>query len=214
MSVAIGANGTLVNAVWPSGASGTQQAARLIALTVGGTFAIALASKINVPFWPVPMTMQTFAILLIGASYGWKLGGTTMLLYLAEGAVGLPVFAGTPERGIGLAYMAGPTGGFLLGFAIAGTLVGWLAESGWNRNVLLTASALAIGNLVIYVPGVAWLAQWFAGAGASFVQEGGTATDAAFQAGMIPFLPGDILKLALAVAALQLSWRAILKRGG
>ena len=206
MNVMVDANHTLMNAIWPAGPSGAQQAARMVALVVGGTFVMSMSAKLHVPFWPVPMTMQTFATLVIGMAYGWRLAGVTILLYLAEGALGLPVFSGTPERGIGLAYMTGPTGGFLLGFALAAVAAGWLAEQGWDRRVITTAAGLAIANLLIYVPGVAWLALWYGGAGASFLPEGATAVDAAFQSGLIPFLPGDILKLALATAVLPLAW--------
>ena len=206
MNVMVDANHTLMNAIWPAGPSGAQQAARMVVLVVGGTFVMSMSAKLHVPFWPVPMTMQTFATLVIGMAYGWRLAGVTILLYLAEGALGLPVFSGTPERGIGLAYMTGPTGGFLLGFALAAVAAGWLAEQGWDRRVITTAAGLAIANLLIYVPGVAWLALWYGGAGASFLPEGATAVDAAFQSGLIPFLPGDILKLALATAVLPLAW--------
>jgi biotin transport system substrate-specific component len=98
-------------------------------LVAGGSLLLTLSAKINVPFYPVPMTMQTFAVILIGAAFGWRLGTATVLFYLAQGAMGLPVFAGTPEKGIGLAYMAGPTGGYLLGFAARAFVTGWLANA-------------------------------------------------------------------------------------
>ncbi len=106
---------TLASAVWPSEkASGM---VRNVILAISGTALLTIAAKIQVPFYPVPMTIQTFVVLALGMAYGWRLGGATLILYLAEGAVGLPVLAGTPEKGIGLAYMLGGTGGYLIGFA-------------------------------------------------------------------------------------------------
>ena len=124
---------------------------------MSGTLALALSAKIQIPFWPVPLTMQTLVVLLIGMAYGWRLGGATLLLYLAEGAVGLPVFAGTPEKGIGLAYMLGTTGGYLLGFALAAAACGALAERGWDRSFARVVAAMLIGNAIIYSTGVLWL---------------------------------------------------------
>jgi len=125
---------TLADTLWPRTQSSTNWL-RLTVLAFIGTLLMAISAKINVPFYPVPMTMQTFVVLSIGMAYGWRLGGATLLLYLAEGAMGLPVFAGTPEKGIGLAYMMGPTGGYLIGFVLAATIVGYLGERGWDRNV-------------------------------------------------------------------------------
>lgn len=129
-----------------------------IVLALLGSALLTLSAKTQVPFWPVPMTMQTFVVLVIGMSFGARLAGATVLLYLCQGALGLPVFAGTPERGIGLAYMMGPTGGYLAGFLIAAILVGWLAERGWRRSILRIAVAAAIGHLVMLTLGTAWLA--------------------------------------------------------
>ena len=126
---------TLIDTLWPAEAV---KPVRLVVLALVGTLVLAISAKIQVPFYPVPMTMQTFVVLVIGMTYGWRMGGATILLYLAEGAVGLPVFAGTPEKGIGVAYMLGGTGGYLLGFLIAATACGWLAERGWDRNVAIS----------------------------------------------------------------------------
>ena len=137
--------------------------------------------------------MQTFAVLVIGAAYGWRLGAATLALFLAEGAVGLPVFAGFKG---GLSILYGPTGGYLFGFVAAAGLVGWLAERGWDRQLLTTAAAMFLGNVVIYVPGLLWLTK-FVGAGQVLA------------AGLTPFLIGDGLKLLLAVAALPLAWMLV-----
>ena len=170
---------------------------RNIVLAVLGTVALWISARIQVPFYPVPMTMQTFVVLTIGAAFGWRLGGATLLLYLAEGAVGLPVFANTPERGIGLAYMVGPTGGYLIGFFLGAVAVGWLAERGWDRRVLTTFAAMTIGTAIIFVPGVLWL-----GAVVGWDKP-------VLALGLTPFLPGALFKIALAAAILPLAWRLV-----
>ncbi|MFQ6023901.1 MAG: biotin transporter BioY [Acidiferrobacterales bacterium] len=186
---------TLIGTLWP--AESTSRAIRFVVLAVAGTALLTLSAKIQVPFYPVPMTMQTFAVLVIGIAYGWRLGTATLLLYLAEGAVGLPVFAGTPEKGIGLAYMMGGTGGYLVGFVLAAAVCGWLAERGWDRNAVTTALAMLIGNIIIYIPGLLWL-------GAVFGWD-----KPILQWGLTPFLLGDAAKLVFAAATLPLVWKLI-----
>ena len=117
------------------------------ALVALGVLAIAIAAKVRVPMWPVPITMQTFAMLTLGAAFGARLGLLTVVAYLALGAAGLAVFTG---EGAGLAYMAGPTGGYLVGFAVAAWAVGALARRGWSRSVAGMVGALLIGNAIIY----------------------------------------------------------------
>ncbi len=186
---------TLIGAVWPEGRLSTPL--RLVVLALAGTALLALSAKVQVPFYPVPVTMQTFVVLALGMAYGWRLGGATLLLYLAEGAAGLPVFAGTPEKGIGLAYMMGGTGGYLVGFVAAAALVGWLAERGWDRSAATTALAMLLGNIAIYVPGLLWLGALFG-------------WDKPILAwGLYPFLIGDAFKLVLAAALMPLAWRAV-----
>ncbi|UCH73132.1 MAG: biotin transporter BioY [Rhodospirillales bacterium] len=186
---------TLIGALWPEG--GLSRSLRLAVLALAGTALLTLSAKIQVPFYPVPLTLQTFVVLAIGMAYGWRLGGATLLLYLAEGAVGLPVFAGTPEKGIGLAYMLGGTGGYLVGFVAAAMLVGWLAERGWDRSAATTALAMLIGNIAIYLPGLLWL-------GALFGWD-----KPILEWGLLPFLLGDAVKLVLAAAVMPLAWRAV-----
>ena len=169
---------------------------RNVLLAVAGSIALWISAKVQIPFVPVPMTLQTLAVLIIGMAYGWKLGAATVGLYLAQGAVGLPVFAGTPEKGIGLAYMFGTTGGFLLGFLLAAAAVGFLAERGWDRNIFTTAGAMAIGNCLIYVPGLFWLASiigW----------------DKSIEFGIKPFLLADLFKLVLAALFMPLIWNVV-----
>ena len=153
-----------------------------IALVLAGTALLALAAKVQVPFWPVPMTLQTLAVLMIGATLGARMAGATLLAYLAEGAVGLPVFA----SGAGLAYMAGPTGGYLLGFLLAAVFVGLAADRGWLRGGVPVAAVMFAAMALIYLPGVAWLAALIG-------------AEKAVAGGLIPFLPAEAFKLALAV---------------
>ncbi len=190
---------TLAAALWPS--ASTTRILRWITLAVIGTILITISAKIKVPFFPVPMTMQLLVTMLIGAAYGWRLAGATVLLYLAQGALGLPVFAGTPEKGIGLAYMAGPTGGYLLGFFLAAVIVGWLAERGWDRSVVTAFGAMVLGTVAIYVPGVIWLSYLIG-------------FEKAVTFGLYPFIAGDLLKIGLGTAILPLAWVAIQKFRG
>jgi biotin transport system substrate-specific component len=186
---------TLARQVIPGHASLT----RNIMLAVGGSLLLWASAKLQVPFYPVPMTMQTFVVLMIGTVYGWRLGAATVGLYLLEGMLGLPVFAGTPEKGIGLAYMVGPTGGYLAGYVVAAALTGALAGMGWDRRASTTILSMLAGTAVIYAFGLAWL---------------GTVVgwDKPVLAwGLTPFLLGDVLKLALAAAVLPLTWKLVAK---
>jgi len=148
----------------------------------------------QVPFWPVPMTMQTYVVLTLAALFGWRLGAATMGIYLAEGVLGLPVFADTPTNGFGFAYIAGPTGGYLAGYLVAVVLVGVLTESRWNRSILSTAAVLLIGELTIVSLGCCWLAVQFG-------------WEKAVTFGFGPFLLGDGVKLVLAIATVVYSRR-------
>lgn len=180
-------NDNLVSTFWPQARS---QLLAKFALVISGIVLLTVSSKIQVPFWPVPMTLQSLVVLLIGASYGARLAGTTLLSYLATGAIGLPVFA----KGAGLAYMAGPTGGYLIGFLAAAVMVGWLADRGFGRTLLSAVAILAAGELVLFALGVSWLAI------AIGLQK-------AFAGGLTPFIPAEVLKVALACAALDQAWR-------
>jgi biotin transport system substrate-specific component len=185
---------TLAGAVWPTtGGQGLRETARTVALMVFGAVALWLSAKIQVPLWPVPMTMQTFVVLTLGVAYGWRLAGATTLLYLAIGAVGLPVFAGGWSEGGGIVHLYGPTAGYLVGFVVAAAMVGRLAEHGWDRNPVTAAAAMVIGNLAIYGLGLAWLTYLIGGA-------------SALEFGFLPFLLGDAIKVALGAALLPLAW--------
>ena len=132
-----------------------QKVLKYLLITFFGSILLTISAKIQIPFYPVPMTMQTFMVLFIGIAFGWKLGLATVLLYLAEGAIGLPVFAGTPEKGIGIAYMVGTTGGYLVGFLVAVFFAGFVnLEKSMFKNFFLISFAVS----TIYLFGLPWLA--------------------------------------------------------
>jgi biotin transport system substrate-specific component len=180
---------------------GTARILALAGFAVLGSLILWASAKISVPFWPVPMTLQTGVVVLIGAAYGARLGLATVLLYLMEGVSGLPVFTG----GGGLLYMAGPTGGFLIGFAVAAFVVGWLVERGFDRNPLTLFLAMLAGDALIFLLGFVWLA-WFAtlSSGAT-----GIGAAAAFSGGVLKFVLGDLVKLALAAALVSAGARLV-----
>lgn len=156
---------------------------------IAGIAVLAISAHIKIPFYPVPVTMQTLAVLAIGMTYGTRLGGATLLGYLAAGVAGAPVFAG----GAGVVYMMGSTGGYLAGFFVAAVLLGALAERGWTRNIATTVAAMLLGNIVIYLCGVSWLASLIG-------------MDKAIQFGLLPFLYGDALKLVIAALGVPYLW--------
>ncbi len=159
---------------------------------LGGTLALAASSQVAVPMVPVPMTMQTLAVTLIGAVYGWRLGALTVLAWLIEGVIGLPVLANGAS---GLPYMVGKTGGFLFSFPLAAALTGWLAERGWNGGRSLKVFfAMLAANALCLVIGGAWLAAMIG-------------APAAFALGVAPFVPGAVLKSVLGAAVLRLTCR-------
>ncbi len=166
---------------------------------LSGTLFIALSAQVAIPlpFTPVPVTGQTFAVLLTGVLLGSRRAGLCLLLYLAEGSAGLPVFAGAKGS---TAYLLGPTGGYLLGFVPAAFLAGWLAERGWDRRLHTAFAAMLLSNLVIYLVGLAWLA-YFVG------------TDRVIALGLLPFVAGDLFKLLLATAILPAGWKLLHRIG-
>ena len=190
---------TLAGAVWPEQASSGSRLARAALLALVGSAVLTLSARISVPFYPVPLTMQSLAVLLLGAAFGLRLGVATMLLYLVEGAIGLPVFAGTPMHGFGLAYMMGPTGGFLVGFVLAAAVVGFFAERGADRSVPQMLGAMTLGHVVLFVTGYAWLARLIG-------------PEAALVAGVLPFILGTIVKTLLAALVVPSVWNLLAKR--
>ena len=172
------------------------RAVRFILLAFAGTAIVAISAKIQVPFWPVPMTLQTLAIVVVAMAFGAKLGFATLALYLLEGAVGLPVFAGTPEKGIGLPYMMGPTGGYLVGFVAAAWLAGWLAERGWDRTFLRATAVNFLATTVVFAFGLAWLIPMFG-------------LEKSVAVGLTPFLLSSAFKIALGGALLPAAWSLV-----
>jgi len=168
-----------------------------IVLVVAGVLALAIAAKIKVPMWPVPITMGTFAVLTIGAAYGPRLGLATMAAYLVVGALGFDVFAGSSAEAFGLTYMMGGTGGYLLGYVLATLALGWAARRGMDRSFGGMALAMLIGTVLIYVPGLLWLGQLYG-------------WDQPILAwGLTPFLLGDAIKLALAALLVPAVWKLV-----
>jgi len=179
---------TLMAVLWPR--RGLLGSAGLV---VGASLLLAASAWVRVPMWPVPMTMQTFAVLLIGATCGARLGAAAVAAYLVEAALGLPVLAGAVPL---LAF--GPTAGYLAGFLLAAAAVGFAADRGWTRHVLPLLAVLLAGEALIYLPGLAWLHG-------AFLHD----VRASLTAGLLPFLPGEAAKLALAVAAIAASRRRV-----
>lgn len=162
-------------------------------LVSGGIALLALSAQAGfpLPFSPVPVTLQTLVVLWLASAFGVRRGGITIAGYLLVGAVGMPVF--TQWSG-GLLKLAGPTGGYLVGFLLAGILVGWLAQKGWDRRIPTAFAAMVLGNLVIYALGLAWLSRF-------------VPTEGLLAAGLYPFVVGDVFKIVLAALLLPAGWR-------
>ena len=177
-------------------------AARLgvqIVLAVLGTLLLTLSAKTKVVLGPVDMSLQTLAVLLIGASFGFRLGVATLLLYLAEGAMGFPVFQSSPEKGVGIAYMLGTTGGYLAGFVVMAAIVGWAADRGFDRNPVKLFGVMLAANAIMLTMGFAWLATLIG-------------AEKAWAFGVVPFIVGDLIKVALAAALVPAVWSLLPKR--
>ena len=189
----------LLGRLWPTFANSYV----LKALTViAGSLLLWASAKVSVPFWPVPMTMQVFAVLLLGLGLGAPLAVAAVGLYLAQGAMGLPVFQGTPEKGLGLVYMAGPTGGFLAGFLAAALVTGLAADRGLARGPIGATLAGLAGVGVIYALGLAWLGMLLG-------------WDKPILAwGFWPFILGDLLKVVLAGLLIGGVWRSLERKPG
>ncbi len=160
---------------------------------------VALTARISIPlpFTAVPITGQTLGVLLTGAVLGSRRGALALGLYLLEGAIGLPVFAPSAVLAPGIGRLLGPTGGYLLAYPFAAGIVGWLAERGWDRRLWWTAVAMIVGNLVIYTFGIAWLSIFLGN-----VQR-------ALTVGLLPFIPGDLIKIAIAALVLPGAWSLV-----
>ena len=187
---------TFADLVWPVKRERGTTLARAVVLALLGSCLLTVSAKIGIP-GPVPMTLQTLAVMALGAMLGMPLAFASVLLYIGEGLSGLAVFAGTPPAAPGLAYLMGPTGGFLAGFGLAAALVGFAADRGMIKRPLAFAAVLLAAEIAIVLPGFLWMAFLSrTGAGMS-----GLGAARAFQLGIQPFLLGDLIKLALAAVA-------------
>ena len=185
-------NTTLINSVLSTYNVNTY--IKNISLVLFGTLLLALSSKVQVPFWPVPMTMQTFIVFIIGMAYGWRLAFFTLVAYLAEGALGLPVFA----KGGGLLYLTGPTAGYLYGMTAAAVVIGFFAELGYNESYFKSLISLIIGTFIIFLLGVGYLGSIIG-------------YDKALAGGLYPFIPSEFFKIGLAVVLIPSITRYISK---
>ena len=168
---------------------------RDLLIVFSGVIFVALLAQVRIPlpFTPIPLTGQTFAVLLVGATIGSKRGAASLTLYTVLGAFGLPIFAGGAA---GIAYLAGPTLGYLVGFIVASFVIGCLAECGLERSLRTSLLPFLIGTLIIYAFGVGWLALLLG-------------VDKALALGVLPFIVGDVIKLALAALALPAAWKLV-----
>lgn len=186
---------TLIQRILPDRAG--RGALRTAVQVAAGVLFLTALAQVRVQLGPVPFTGQTLGVLLLGAAYGLGLGTLTTGAYVVLGTLGLPLFTGWQG---GVAHLMGPTGGYLIGFVLASGLLGWLAGRGWDRSYGRTVAAMVLAEVVIYVPGLLWLH--------GFV--GGWAQTLAL--GLVPFVLGDALKMAVAVGLLPSTWRLLGER--
>jgi biotin transport system substrate-specific component len=189
-------NATIAATLWPSSPMHLA-AGRLVrpaVLVAAGVCLITLGAKASVPFWPVPLTLQTLAISVVAAAYGLRLGVATVAAYLLAGLLGAPVFAG---MSVGVAPFMGPTGGFLAGFLVMAAIIGAAADRGWDKAWPKILAAMALANVIVFVPGLLWLGT-FTGYGAKLLA-----------AGLWPFALGTVVKTALAAALMPAAWAVV-----
>lgn len=172
----------LINNVYPTN-SFVQYLFKLLVLCIFGCILLSLSSKIQVPFWPVPMTMQTFVVFIIGMTYGFRFSAYTLVSYLILGAIGLPVFA----KGGGMLYLVGPTAGYLYGMVLAAAVIGYFADKGFSKSYIKSLISISIGTVIIFTCGVGYLGSVIG-------------YDKALAGGLYPFLLSEAFKIALAVA--------------
>ncbi|MDA3838359.1 MAG: biotin transporter BioY [Candidatus Delongbacteria bacterium] len=184
------ANLTLADTIWKE-----KSIAKDIILVASTSLMIALMAQIVIPMYPVPFTGQTLGVLLTGALIGKKRASLSLLSYLLMGFIGMPVFVGGT---FGIARLAGPTGGYLIGFVFAAMIVGYLCEKGWDRNFITSVFAMIIGSVVIYSFGLLWLSNF-------------TGWSKVLSSGLIPFISGDIIKILIAASILPAGWKLIKK---
>ena len=194
MTIQFSSNSALVDRVVP------RTALNNIALILSGAVFTAYAAQLVIPMWPVPITAQTLAVLLVGSVLGATRGAISLIAYFSMGAMGLSVFSAATSLSFG------PTFGYLVGFVAAAAVVGWLSERGWHKSVAGVLGSFAIGNTVIYLFGLPWLAFALGNLGAA------NDLAAVAAAGLVPFIVGDVLKMILAAGLLPLAWKFLGKR--
>lgn len=165
-------------------------------MVVAAVALLTLSAKVQIPLWPVPMTMQTYVVLVLAMGLGTRLALVSVATYVALGAAGLPVFAGTPAHGLGVAYMLGPTGGYLAGFVVATIACGQLAFRGWDRHIGRSLAAMLLGHAIIFGFGVAWLSV-------------AIGIERAISVGVTPFIAGTIVKVVMGAVSLPCAWTAL-----
>ena len=199
-------NLTLAGRLWPTSSLNWT---RFILLAILGSAIVAIAAQVSVPLYPVPMTLQTLAVLAVGAAYGARLGAVTLALYALEGAAGLPVFASFEG---GLFLQTGeitPRGGYIIGFIVAAGLVGYLVEKGWGASILKLCAAMLIGAAIVHIPGLIWLTGWY---GVMRDMDATSAITVALTTGLLPFIIGDIIKAVLAALAFPAAFALLGRR--
>ena len=160
----------------------SQRVIKYFLIVIFGSILLTISAKIKIPFYPVPMTMQTFVVLLMGVTFGWRIGVATISLYLLEGTIGLPVFAGPPEKGVGLIYFTGPTMGYLIGFLFASFIAGYL---NFKTNIFFIFTKLILSVSIIYILGILWLGNLIGW------------DKPLFELGVAPFLLAELFKISL-----------------
>ena len=185
-------NLVLIDTILPQIDNKTKAIARDIALVLGFAILTGISAKFKIEIGPIPITMQTFAVLVSGVLLGSKRGAISQITYLLGGLAGLPWFS----RGGGLFYILSPTFGYILGFVLAAYSVGYLAEKGWDRNIKTAISAIFIGNIILYIPGLLWLAKF-------------VGFETVLAVGFYPFIFGDLLKIVAAGLILPIGWKAL-----
>ena len=184
----------LIQVLWPNQTT-TSAPTRYFTLLLVGVILLSASAKISIPFIPVPITLQTLVLLVLGMAYGFRLATSTALSYLALGVAGVPVFA----SGAGWAYFIGPTGGYLVGFVFAMSLMGFLGDRGWGKSIKSMIVPMLLGTVIIFVLGVTWLGYLIG-------------YDKAIAAGLLPFIPGEILKIIVALFLIPSIWKFTLNK--
>lgn len=169
-----------------------------VLLVAGGVALTAVLAQVAIPLYPVPITGQTLAVLLVGAALGTVRGAVSMILYAVLGIIGLPIFT---EASSGLGVLVGPTGGYIVGFIASAALVGWLSERAWDRKIVKAAVIFLAGTVVTFVFGLAWLLHFYGGD-----------IDATLRGGLYPFVIGGLIKAAIAAGLLPLAWKLTTRR--